>query len=81
MAEVKSICSHLAFDKTDKEGLGLSGSQFHTMVNLRKVTNTRNIILSSHATFLFNYTARAPSVQTRMTSTYAQQPTSPSRRK
>ena len=55
MAEVKGICTHLAFEKTDKEGLGLSGSQFHTMANLRKVTNTHNIILSSHATFLSNY--------------------------
>ena len=44
MAEVKGICTHLAFDKTDKEGLGLLGSQFHTMTNLRKVTNTHNII-------------------------------------
>ena len=34
MAEVKGICNHLAFNKTDKEGLGLSGSQFHTMANL-----------------------------------------------
>ena len=54
MAEVKGICNHLAFDKTDKEGIGLSGSQFHTMVNLRKVTNTCNIILSPHMTFLSN---------------------------
>ena len=55
LAKVKGICNHLTFDKTDKEGLGLSGSQFHTMVNLRKVTNTHNIILSSHATFLSSY--------------------------
>ena len=34
MAEVKGICTHLAYDKTDKEGLGLSGSQVHTMINL-----------------------------------------------
>ena len=34
MAEVKGICTHLAFDKMDKEGLGLLGSQFHTMANL-----------------------------------------------
>ena len=64
MAEVKGICTHLAFDKTDKEGIGLSGSQFHTMINLQKVTNTRNIILSSHATFLSNYSTCAISADT-----------------
>ena len=52
MAEVKGIGIQLAFDKTDKAGLGLSGSHFHTMASLRKATRTCQVILSSHASFL-----------------------------
>ena len=55
MAEARGICTHLAYENTDKEGLSLSGSQFHTTINLQKVKSTRNVILSSHATFLSNY--------------------------
>ena len=64
MVEVKGIGNQLAFDKTDKEGLGLSGSHFHTMANLRKVTKTRNVILSSHATFISNYSMCAITAET-----------------
>ena len=64
MAEVKGICNHLALDKTDKEGFGLSGSQFHTTVNLQKITNSRNIILLSHANFFHNYSACTVSADT-----------------
>ena len=52
MAEVKGIHIQLAFDRTDKEGLGLAGSHFYTMANLRKVTRTRKVILSSHTPFI-----------------------------
>ena len=34
IAEVKGICTQLAYGKTDKEGVDLLGSQFHTMDNL-----------------------------------------------
>ena len=45
----------LAFEKIDKEGLGLMGSQFHTMDNLRRTTNTRSVILSAHEKFVFKH--------------------------
>ena len=64
MAEVRGIFTHLAYKKTDKEGLGLSGIQVHTMFNLRKVKNTRNVILSAHATYLSNYSMCAISAET-----------------
>ena len=64
MAEGKGISNQLTFDKPDKEGLGLSGSHFHTMANLRKVTKTRNVILSSHATFISNYSMCAITAET-----------------
>ena len=47
IAEVKGICMQLAYGKTDKEGLGLLGSPFHMTDNLRRATNTRNVILSA----------------------------------
>ena len=40
MAEVKRIGIQLAFDKTDRAGLGLTGSHFHTMASLHKATRT-----------------------------------------
>ena len=52
IAEVKGICMQLAYGKTEKEGLGLLGSQFHMMDNLRRATNTRSVILSAHEKFV-----------------------------
>ena len=51
-AEVQGIGMRLAFDKSDRVGLGLAGSQFHIMADLHKSTKTRNVILSTHASFL-----------------------------
>ena len=64
MAEVRGICTHLAYEKMDKEGLGLLGSQFHTMFNLRKVKTHTQCYLSSHATFLSNYSTCTISAET-----------------
>ena len=52
IAEVKGICMRLAFENTVEAGLGLLGSQFHTMDNLRRTRNTRNVILSTHKSFV-----------------------------
>ena len=64
MAEARGICSHLAYGTADKEGLGLAGSQFHTMKQLRKTGNTRDVILSRHAKFIFNYSICTISAET-----------------
>ena len=52
MAEVQGIGIQLAFHKSDRVGLGLAGSHFHTMASLHKNSRTRHIILSTHASFL-----------------------------
>ena len=52
IAEGKGICMQLAYGKTDKKGLGLLGSQLHTMDNLRHTTNTRSVILLAHERFV-----------------------------
>ena len=57
MAEVKGICSQLAFDSADKAGaaLGLANSQFYTMKPLHMKAKTRNVILEHHVKSTANF--------------------------
>ncbi len=64
MAEVRGICSHLAYDTADKEGLSLASSQFHSMKQLRKKEESHDIILSRHKKFISNYSTCTISAET-----------------
>ena len=64
IAEVKGICMRLAYEKTDKEGVGLLGSQFHTTDNLQRTINTRIVILSTHERFVSKHSICTISAET-----------------
>ena len=64
IAEVKGICMRLAFKQTDDTGLGLLGSKFHEMVNLRRTIPTRSVILSEHEKFVSKHSICTISAET-----------------
>ncbi len=57
MAEVKGICSQLAFDSADKAGaaLGLANSQWYPMKPLHSKATTRTVILEHHEKSIANF--------------------------
>ena len=57
MAEVKGICSQLAFATADKAGaaLGLANSQWYPMKPLHSKATTRNVILEHHEKSIANF--------------------------
>ena len=63
-AEVKGICSQIAFDSTDKAGLGLAHSQFHPMKSIHSRTSTRDYILERHVKRISNYSTCTISADT-----------------
>ena len=63
-AEVKGICSQIAFDSTDKAGLGLAHSQFHSMKSIHSKTSTRDYILERHVKRVSNYSTCTISADT-----------------
>ena len=63
-AEVKGICSQIAFDSTDKAGLGLAHSQFHSMKSIHSRTSTRDYILERHVKRISNYSTCTISADT-----------------
>ena len=64
MADVKGICSQLAYDSADKAGLGLANSQFHQMKSFHSRNSTRNVILSRHVKLISNYSTCTISAET-----------------
>jgi len=63
-AEVKGICSQIAFDSADKAGLGLAHSQFHSMKSIHSKTSTRDYILERHVKRISNYSTCTISAET-----------------